>query len=107
MNGYRMMWAIVLFDLPVVEQKQRKEATEFRKFLLDNGFHMSQYSVYYRLLSGKDALKTIVEMVEDALPKGGKVDIISITDKQYENIVSFYGKEFQKQKKTNAQFLLF
>ena len=101
------MWVIVLFDLPVVEKKERKEASDFRNFLLDNGFHMSQFSVYFKLLSGKEALEAIVNKVEDALPKGGKVDIVSITDKQYENIVSFYGKELQDKKKTNGQFLLF
>ncbi len=35
---YRLMWMMVLFDLPVITKKERKAATDFRKFLLDPRF---------------------------------------------------------------------
>lgn len=54
LSGYRLMWMMVLFDLPVLEKEERKEASDFRKFLLDEGFTMSQFSVYLKLLSGKE-----------------------------------------------------
>lgn len=101
------MWVIVLFDLPVVEPKERKAASEFRNFLQKEGFHMSQYSVYYRLTSGKEAVDNYIKKIKGALPLKGKIDIISITDKQYENIISFSGKEINSREKTNKQFLLF
>ena len=101
------MWMIVLFDLPVVERKERKEAVDFRKYLLDEGFFMSQYSVYYRLLSGKEAVESITERIKKKLPRDGKVDIVTITDKQYENIVSFAGREKKKEKKCSQQYLFF
>ena len=56
LSSYKLMWMIVFFDLPVITPAERKTASGFRKFLLDQGFHMSQFSVYYRLLSGKEAL---------------------------------------------------
>ena len=43
------MWMYVMFDLPVVEPDERKSATDFRNFLLDEGFIMAQFSVYYKL----------------------------------------------------------
>ena len=43
------MRVMVIFDLPVVTKMERKLATSFRKFLLDDGFEMLQYSVYTRL----------------------------------------------------------
>jgi CRISPR-associated endonuclease Cas2 len=46
--GYRLMWMVVMFDLPVVEKAERKAATGFRNALLDMGFEMSQFSVYMR-----------------------------------------------------------
>ena len=101
------MWMIVLFDLPVVTKPERRAATNFRNLLLDEGFHMSQYSVYYRLLSGKEALEGYVNKIRKSLPEKGKVDIISITDKQYENIHSFSGNELRTKRKTQQQFLLF
>ncbi len=101
------MWMIVLFDLPVVAKPDRKAASLFRRFLLDEGFHMSQYSVYYRLLSGKEAVEAYTNKIKKALPQKGKVDIISITDKQYENIHSFSGHEAKRRKKTSKQYQLF
>jgi len=81
-----------MFDLPVKEKPDRKAATDFRNFLLDQGFSMGQFSVYYRLLSGKDAAATLEKKIQANLPKHGKVHILTITDKQYENIKTFQGK---------------
>lgn len=100
------MWMLVFFDLPVVEKDERKAATEFRNFLLDNGFSMVQYSIYTRLFSGKDACEKYYGLIRDNLPNEGKVDILLITDKQYGNIVSYNSRQ-KKRKKQEEQFLLF
>ena len=107
LSSYKLMWMIVLFDLPVVTPEERKTASSFRKTLLDQGFHMSQYSVYYRLLSGKEAVDGYVRDIQAQLPPTGKVDIITITDKQYEGIISFSGKAKEKNKQKPTQLLLF
>ena len=75
-----------MFDLPVLKKKQRKYAAKFRKTLLDNGFHMAQYSVYYRLLDGKDSIEAMEKKIITNLPDQGSIHILAITDKQYENI---------------------
>ena len=59
LSGYRLMWMMVLFDLPVLTKKERKAATKFRKFLLDQGFEMSQFSVYMRFCAGKEQAEVI------------------------------------------------
>ena len=101
------MWMIVLFDLPVVTPEERKTASLFRKSLLDQGFHMSQFSVYYRLLPGKEALDGYIRDIQSQLPPKGKVDIVTITDKQYEGIISFSGRTKEKNKQKPSQLLLF
>ena len=101
------MWMIVLFDLPVVTLEERRTASLFRKALLDQGFHMSQFSVYYRLLSGKEALDGYIKSIQAQLPTKGKVDILAITDKQYEGIISFSGRKEEKNKQKPSQLLLF
>ena len=107
LSSYKLMWMIVLFDLPVVTPEEQKKAFRFRKALLDQGFHMSQYSVYYKLLSGKEAIDSYINNIKAQLPPKGKVDILAITDKQYENIISFSGKTKEKNKKNPTQLLLF
>ena len=107
MSGYRLMWMVVMFDLPVVEKAERKAATAFRNALLDLGFEMSQFSVYMRFCTSAMQVDTYCKRVEDALPKGGKVNILQFTDRQYERIVTFHGTAKQPAKKTPDQFDLF
>lgn len=107
LSGYRIMWMMVLFDLPVTEPEQRKAATGFRNFLLDQGFEMAQFSVYVRYTSGREAVDAMTQKVEATLPSNGKVDILQFTDKQYENIVSFRSHERGVGKKAPEQFVLF
>lgn len=106
LNRYELMWMLVLFDLPVIEKEARKAATSFRNFLLDNGFSMIQYSIYTKLFSGKDACEKYYRLISKNLPSEGKVDIITITDKQYGNIIS-YTAGSKVQKKQQNQLLLF
>lgn len=100
------MWMLVLFDLPTTEKQQQKDATVFRNFLLNSGFSMVQYSIYTKLFSGKDACQKYYNMIQDNLPKEGKVDIVTITDKQYENIIS-YSSGNKTTKKQPEQLELF
>jgi CRISPR-associated protein Cas2 len=101
------MWMVVMFDLPVVEKAERKAATEFRNALLDMGFEMAQFSVYMRFCTGQGQIDTIAKNVEAALPDGGKVNILSFTDKQFERILTFHGRAQQPPQKAPDQFDLF
>jgi CRISPR-associated protein Cas2 len=42
LSGYRFMWILVMFDLPVGTKPERRAATRFRNYLLDEGYEMSQ-----------------------------------------------------------------
>lgn len=96
-----------MFDLPVVERAERKAATEFRNTLLDLGFEMAQFSVYMRFCAGQGQIETFCRRVEEALPDGGRVNILTFTDKQYERIVSYVGKTKQSTKKSPDQYEMF
>jgi len=106
LSGYKLMWMMVMFDLPVVAEDDRKAATGFRNFLLDEGFSMNQYSVYFRLVSGKEVLEREERSIRLALPPHGKVDIINITDRQYESIISFWNHETMPPKQSPDQLFL-
>ena len=106
LSGYEIMWMMVMFDLPVVEKDDRRAATQFRNYLLDEGFAMAQFSVYYRMVSGKDSGQALERRIQAHLPDYGSVQIVHITDKQYENIRHFKGKSREKMDKRD-QLLLF
>lgn len=40
LNQYRIMWVLVLFDLPTETKKDRKVYADFRKNLQKDGFTM-------------------------------------------------------------------
>ena len=107
LSGYRLMWMTVMFDLPVVEKAEQKAATEFRNALLDLGFELAQFSVYMRFCSSQGELDTLCKRVEAALPAGGKVNILTFTDRQYEHIQTFHGRSRQPPQKAPEQFDLF
>ncbi|WP_281375774.1 CRISPR-associated endonuclease Cas2 [Canibacter oris] len=83
---------LVMFDLPTLTRKQRKAATEFRTALLKSGFQMAQLSVYMKYCRDKAEVDRLTIWLTQIVPSDGKLDIIMITDKQYENIVTLYGE---------------
>lgn len=96
-----------MFDLPVGSKAEAREATRFRNFLLDNGFEMSQFSVYARFCNGKENYETHLRAIEANLPGKGEIHILSFTDKQYENIVRFSSQRRRHQRKNPDQLALF
>ena len=78
LTGYRLMWLMVIFDLPVGTKVERRAATRFRNFLLDQGFAMSQFSVYMRFCGGKDQAEAYTRRIERALPKTGLIQIFGL-----------------------------
>jgi len=107
LTGYRLMWLMVMFDLPVTTDVSRKAAAAFRGSLLDDGFEMAQYSVYTRLCSGKEQADTHVRRIEAEVPEGGKVDILFFTDKQFERMISFTSGKRRGARKNPDQLAMF
>ena len=96
-----------MFDLPVITPSERKAANQFRLKLLDMGFLRCQLSVYMRFCTSDAQVRTYCRRVEFVLPEGGLVNIIQLTDKQYERIISFHCGSVQPAKKTPEQFDIF
>ncbi len=82
----------MFFDLPVKTKRQRHEATKFRNFLLYDGYHMLQYSVYARVCNGMDAVNKHRARLKTNLPENGSIRALVITEKQYEAIDILLGK---------------
>ena len=107
LSGYRMMWMLVLFDLPVGTKEERRAATQFRNALLDKGFQMCQFSVYIRFCGSKEEVDRHTKQLQDVLPPGGLVQMFSLTDKQYGNGASFRGRRRERIDEIPEQYVLF
>jgi CRISPR-associated protein Cas2 len=83
---------MVAFDLPVVTPEERKRATQFRKFLLDDGYQMMQFSVYVRPCVSFARQETHIRRVRMAVPEEGSVRALFITKAQWERAFIIHGK---------------
>ena len=92
----RFMRLIVLFDLPMTTKKEVNAYTNFRKFLLKNGFIMMQQSVYCRLVVNGNSAKLMREQIQKNLPNNGLIQLMQITEKQYADIEYLLGKSQSK-----------
>ena len=98
-SGVKLMWMIVMFDLPV-------RATKFRNFLLDEGFAMSQFSVYLKFCGTKEQTAPVVKRIVDNSPKDGQISILFFTDKQFSDIINIQNREIIENKNIPEQLLL-
>ena len=106
-SGYRCMWMLAMFDLPVDTKAARKAYTRFRKSLLKDGFTMLQYSVYTRHCASKENAAVHFNRLESFLPDDGEVRVLSITDKQFEQMAVFWGKRRKPPDQAPKQLELF
>lgn len=106
-SKYRVMWVLVLFDLPTETKKERKSYTEFRKNLLHDGFTMFQFSIYIRHCASAENAHVHIKRVKSFLPQFGHIGIICLTDKQFGDIELFYGHKQKEVVAAGQQLELF
>ena len=87
------MRIILFFDLPMETAKQRKIYSNFRKFLINEGFIMMQKSVYTKLALNQSIVNSEREKIIKNKPKKGIVQMLTITEKQFSNIEYIVGEK--------------
>lgn len=101
----RFMRILVFFDLPVVKREDRKEYQNFRRFLLNDGYLMLQFSVYSRICNGTDGIEKHVNRLKSNLPPKGSVRYLQLTEKQYSEMKFLVGSPKIQEKKINSSQL--
>ena len=107
LNEYRIMWVLVLFDLPTETKKDRKISGDFRKKLIQDGFTMFQFSIYLRHCPSKENADVHINRVKRMLPSKGHIGILCITDKQFGMMELYYGQKEQEKDIGYQQLQLF
>jgi len=97
-----------MFDLPVETKENKHEYTIFRRFLIQDGYDMLQFSVYSRICSSLDSAHTHLKRLKSWAPRKGAVRVMLITNKQFADAIILTGVKKAQEKKVNeAQLLLF
>jgi CRISPR-associated protein Cas2 len=97
------MRMMVFFDLPVVTKAERRAYTQFRRFLLNDGYDMIQFSVYGRILNGNDAEEKHMKRLVANLPSEGSIRVLTVTEKQYASMKLLIGLPLFQEKQVSAQ----
>ena len=100
------MRLIVFFDLPVKTKAERKAYTIFRRFLVNDGYDMIQFSVYGRILNGATAETKHLKRLSENLPSDGSIRVLSVTEKQFASMHLLIGLPKIQEKAINASQLL-
>ncbi|WP_270455904.1 CRISPR-associated endonuclease Cas2 [Allisonella histaminiformans] len=100
------MRVLVFFDLPTGTKQEKKQYIRFRKYLLDNGYEMLQYSVYCRITGNRDEAEKYIAHLQMNLPRDGQVRSLLITELQYEQMKILLGSPTISEKKVKDRELL-
>ncbi|MDR3362374.1 MAG: CRISPR-associated endonuclease Cas2 [Desulfovibrio sp.] len=106
-EGVRFMRLMVFFDLPVKTREERRAATKFRQFLVNDGYIMVQLSVYSRICRGQDAVQKHLMRLQGNLPSDGCVRSLAITEQQYGRMHIHVGTMKKSEQRGAVQLLLF
>ncbi|WP_457746826.1 CRISPR-associated endonuclease Cas2 [Sulfurimonas sp.] len=110
MSSFRVMWLMIMFDLPTTSKKDRKRYQWFHKELEKEGYIMLQYSVYGKIFSSHDSAKHGKKRMKDFVDrnlKHGNIRMLLFTDKQFSNMEIIIGEESVEETNEPKQLLLF
>lgn len=86
------MRIILFFDLPTKTKKNKRDYVTFRKYLLNDGYDMLQWSVYSRICNNHEMMERRLKQVKTNLPPKGSVRVLPVTEKQYANMKILLGE---------------
>lgn len=87
------MRVIVFFDLPMLTESNRRAYRMFRKSLIKSGFMMAQESVYCKLAQNSSVADAIVDNIKKNKPLEGLVQVLRVTEKQYNKMEFIVGEK--------------
>lgn len=77
------MRLLVFFDLPTLTKADKRAYVAFRRFLIQDGYDMIQWSVYGRVVNGFDDLQVHLRRLSGSLPPDGSVRCLQLSEKQF------------------------
>ena len=100
------MRLILFFDLPVVTKTDKRNYALFRKYLIQNGYMMMQFSVYCKIFANRDGAVKHAAMLYRNIPPKGQIRLLLITEKQYAKIeIISGGKSLQEEIVNSDSFI--
>ncbi|WP_255387544.1 CRISPR-associated endonuclease Cas2 [Listeria sp. ILCC792] len=99
------MRMILMFDMPTDTAEERKSYRQFRRFLINEGFIMHQFSVYSKILLNGSANTAMVGRLNQHTPKKGLITLLTVTEKQFARMIYLNGAKDYSVRNTDARII--
>lgn len=96
-----------MYDLPVISEKDKKIYSKFRRFLLNDGYIMIQYSIYSRICKNHDDILKHINRIRQNTPDKGNVRLLKVTENQYNDMLLLSGSKIDDELMTNDSLIIF
>ncbi len=96
-----------MYDLPVVSEKDKKIYSKFRRFLLNDGYIMIQYSIYSRICKNHDDILKHINRIRQNTPDKGNIRLLQVTENQYNNMLLLSGNKVDDELMTSESLIVF
>lgn len=100
MSAFRIMWLIVMFDLPTQTKKDRKRYRWFASHLDAESYVRLQYSVYAKVFNSVESANHGKKRLRNFLKtnvKKGNVRMLMFTDAQFGKMEVIIGEQSQQE----------
>lgn len=103
---YAQLRILCMFDLPVETKQQQQRYRLFRKSLIENGFTMLQYSVYYRVVPNRSAAQKFEPLLRKVIPDDGEVRLLYVSEKQFNDMLLLVGRKSRQEQIIGSEKLV-
>ena len=90
--SYRYMRMILMFDMPTETVEERKAYRKFRKFLLSEGFIITNFLFIVNCCLNNSANKAMIDRLQANNPKKGNITLLTVTEKQFARMIYLNGE---------------
>lgn len=96
---------LIGFDLPRYTKRERRQATQFQKRLVDLGFTMKQFSLYEREVKKLSTKEYILRKLQKEIPDYGSITLYVLPDEVNNEQITILGKRAFKKSSSTPEFI--
>lgn len=110
MSAFRIMWLVIMFDLPTQTKKDRKRYRWLSRYLDKEGYIRLQYSVYAKVFNSLESANHGKKRMKEFLKvnvKKGNVRMLLFTDAQFGKMELVVGEQSRQEEATQPSLFDF
>ena len=83
---------MIMYDIPIDTEENRKLYTLFRKNLIQLGYYMFQESIYVKQLNSKSQQENLMRKIKNIIPKNSNIRGLLLNQNIFDNMSIISGE---------------